>query len=276
MLTPDIDQRLQSALEYLKALSPTPPDLAMVLGSGLGDIAEELSDAQFIPYDSIPGFPVSTVPGHAGRLVMGKWAGKQVVVMQGRFHFYEGYSMQEVTLPIRVFGLWGIRNLILSNAAGGLQATQQIGEVLWIRDHINGLGAHPLIGPHKAAWGARFVDMSQVYRPDWIASALKLCERYQQPASQGVYMAVTGPTYETPAEYRAFRIMGADAVGMSTVPEAIVAHQMGMNCLAFSVISDLGIEGHAVPVSHTEVVEEVRKVAARMRQILKDWVAENL
>lgn len=262
--------RIDAALSFLQSHFPNTPEWVMVLGSGLGSIAEELEEPHIIPYQEIPGFPVSTVVGHAGRLLVGKWAGKQVLIMQGRFHYYEGYSMQEITIPMRVFGLWGIRNLLVSNAAGGLNPAHSIGEVMWISDHINAMGNHPLIGPHRPEWGARFPDMSSIYRSDWRQKALEISEKYGQKTSQGVFMAVSGPTYETPAEYRAFRNLGADAVGMSTVPEVIVAHQMGLSILGFSVISDLGVEGKVVEVSHQKVVEEVRKVAERMGMVLKD------
>lgn len=266
--------RIDAALSFLQSHFPETPDLVLVLGSGMGSIADGLEHAKAISYQDIPGFPVSTVPGHAGRLLVGSMSGKRVLIMQGRFHYYEGYSMHEITIPMRVFGLWGIRKLLVSNAAGGLNPGQSIGDVMWISDHINAMGDHPLIGPHRPEWGARFPDMSNIYRKDWRQKALEICQGHGQKASEGVFMAVSGPTYETPAEYRAFRNLGADAVGMSTVPEVIVAHQMGFSILGFSVISDLGVEGAIQAVSHEIVVEEVKKVADRMGRVLTELVGE--
>lgn len=266
--------KVRSTLDFLKSKFSVVPDLALVLGSGMGSIADEIEDQLIIPFGEIPNFPVPTVSGHAGRLVFGKLAGKSVVAMQGRFHFYEGYTMQEVTLPIRVFGLWGIKGLILSNAAGGLNPNQKLGEVMWIKDHINLMGANPLFGTHFPEWGERFPDMSQIYRPDWIHIAQTICNQNGQMNSSGVYIGVSGPTYETPAEYKAFSSLGADAIGMSTVPEAIVARQMGMSCLAFSVISDLGVEGKIEEISHQMVLENVQKAGKNMGRILKELISK--
>ena len=266
--------QVNEALDYIRSKCKQAPEIALVLGSGMGDIALEIRNAISIPYSEIPNFPVSTVPGHAGKLVFGELGNKKVVAMQGRFHFYEGYSMQEITLPIRLFGIWEIKKLLLSNAAGGMNPGQELGEVMFIKDHINAMGTNPLIGPHLPEWGQRFPDMSQVYKKDWIELAMEIATKAGQKNSRGVYLAVTGPTYETPAEYKAFRNLGADAVGMSTVPEAIVANQMGMDCLAFSVISDLGVEGKIVSINHEMVVEEVKKVENRMQGIIKEFISK--
>ena len=247
-------QQVYEALDYIRSKCKQTPELALVLGSGMGDIALEIRNAISIPYSEIPNFPVSTVPGHAGKLIFGELGTKKVVAMQGR--------------------IWGIKNLLLSNAAGGMNPGQDLGEVMFIKDHINAMGTNPLIGPHLPEWGQRFPDMSQVYRKDWIELAMEIATKAGQKNSLGVYLAVTGPTYETPAEYKAFRNLGADAVGMSTVPEAIVAHQMGMDCLAFSVISDLGVEGKIVRINHEMVVEEVNKVANRMQGIIKELISK--
>lgn len=255
-------------LTFLTGKVSHTPRIALVLGSGMGAIAGSVEDALVIPFAAIPHFPVSTVPGHAGNLICGRIGGVPVVVMQGRCHYYEGYSMEQVVFPVRVFGLWGIRSLVLTNAAGGLSPEQEIGEVMWISDHINLMGTNPLIGPHEPEWGVRFPDMSRIYPAAWIEKAMQLCREEGQRCSRGVYMGVSGPTYETPAEYRAFRRLGADAVGMSTVPEAIAARQMGMDVLAFSVISDLGVEGEIVPVSHEKVLAESDKAAGRLARVL--------
>ncbi len=255
-------------LTFLQAKNPERPEWLIVLGSGMGHLAEDIENQMVIPYGEIPGFPVSTVAGHAGRLIFGEWAGKKVLVMQGRLHYYEGYTMAQVTLPMRVFGLWGIQKLLLTNAAGGLNPDQKIGEVMWISDHINLMGTNPLIGRHQDKWGTRFPDMSRVYNREWLRTALQISAEEGLMASSGVYMGVSGPTYETPAEYKAFRIMGADAVGMSTIPESIVAHQMGMKILGFSIISDLGVEGKIESISHDIVVREVEKTAEKMRKVI--------
>jgi purine-nucleoside phosphorylase len=255
-------------LSFLQKICPERPDWCMVLGSGMGHLAEDIKNPTAIPYGEIPHFPVSTVSGHAGRLIFGEWGTKKVVVMQGRFHYYEGYSMAQVTLPVRVFGLWGIKKLLLTNAAGGLNPNQKIGEVMWIADHINMMGTNPLIGTHDEKWGDRFPDMSQVYHRNWHIKALEISKKEGLTSSAGVYMGVSGPTYETPAEYKAFRILGADAVGMSTIPEAIAAHQMGIKILGFSIISDLGVEGKIEMLSHSMVVNEVEKTAEKMRKVV--------
>ncbi len=261
-------EQAEEILEFLKERCPQQPEWLVVLGSGMGHLAEDIENQQVIPYGEIPHFPVSTVAGHAGRLIFGEWAGKKVVVMQGRFHYYEGYSMAQVTLPMRVFGFWGIKKLLLTNAAGGLNPRHKIGEVMWISDHINLMGTNPLIGPHEEKWGNRFPDMSAVYAPEWQKNALEISKSEGLQSSAGVYIGVSWPTYETPAEYRAFRILGADAVGMSTIPEAIAAHQMGMKILGFSIISDLGVEGKIEAISHSMVVREVEKTAEKMRKVI--------
>jgi purine-nucleoside phosphorylase len=263
-------EQARETLEFFKKIYPSVPDWAIVLGSGMGDLVADIENSITIPYSEIPHFQISTVQGHAGKMTFGSWAGKSVVVMQGRFHFYEGYPLTQVTFPMRVFGLLGIKNLLLSNAAGGLNPHQKLGEVMWISDHINFMGTNPLIGPHREAWGSRFPDMSQVYDPHFLRGALKISEKHGLLHSRGIYMAVTGPTYETPAEYKAFRVFGADAVGMSTVPESIIAHQMGMRIVGFSVISDLGIEGKIEAISHEMVVKEVEKTAGKMRQVVPE------
>ncbi len=255
---------------FLKKALPEKPVWAMVLGSGLGQLAEDMNGKIVIPYSEIPHFPVSTVEGHHGNLIFGYWENVPVLVMQGRFHFYEGYTMKEVTFPIRVFGAWGIKNLLVSNAAGGLNPNQELGEVMWISDHINHMGTNPLIGQNIQKWGSRFPDMSVVFRHDWVEKAFAISQSHGQKTSKGIFMAVTGPTFETPAEYQAFRILGADAVGMSTVPEAIVAHHMGINLLGFSVISDLGVAGKIEKIDHLSVLQSVKMAEAKLKLILSD------
>jgi purine-nucleoside phosphorylase len=264
-----VDQASET-VDFLKQLFPEKPKWAMILGSGLGNLTEEMTGKTVISYSEVPHFPTSTVSGHAGNLVFGYWANIPVLVMQGRLHYYEGYTMQEVTFPVRVFGEWEIKNLLVSNAAGGLSPTHELGEVMWISDHINMMGTNPLIGKNHQKWGERFPDMSEVYRQDWIEKALTCSALHGQKSSKGIFMAVSGPTFETPAEYQAFRALGADAVGMSTVPEAIVAHHMGMHLLGFSVISDLGVPGKIEKIDHLTVLQSVKMAEAKLRLIVAD------
>ncbi len=210
-----------------------------------------------LDYEDIPNFPVSTAPGHHGKLIFGTLGGKNVMAMKGRFHFYEGYTMQEVTFPIRVMKFMGIKYLFVSNASGGMNPTYEIGDLMIQTDHIN-LLPNPLIGKHYPEFGDRFPDMSESYDKDLIKRAVKIAAENNIKVQQGCYVGVTGPTLETPKEYQYFRIIGGDAVGMSTVPEVIVAHQMGMPCFAISIITDLGVPGRIVEVS----VEDVQKAAA--------------
>lgn len=246
-------EQVQEAAEWLKSRVDGIPAAAMVLGSGLGAMADELSDPVIFEYKDIPHFPVSKVEGHAGRLVVGQLAGKLVAVMQGRVHFYEGWTAEEVTLPLRVFGMWGIKNVLITNAAGGINPDFKPGDLMMITDHINYMGFNPLRGDNDDRFGTRFPDMSHAYSPQMQALIIKAARELNVPIKAGVYVAVAGPSYETPAEIRMFGRMGADAVGMSTVPETIVANHMGMNVGGISCISNLaaGISQHKL--DHAEV-----------------------
>lgn len=246
------------------------PTKAIILGSGLGKLAEEIDTPLAIPYGEIPHFPVSTVEGHSGKLLLGRLAGQPVVAMQGRFHYYEGYTMQQVTYPVRVFHELGIRTLVVSNAAGGVNPGYKAGDLMLIADHINFFPEHPLRG--KNPYGERFPDMSQAYDPQLRALARAIAQEKGFPLQEGVYLGTQGPSYETPAESRMFRRWGADAVGMSTVPEVIVARHCGMRVLGFSVITNLCVEGKPEAASH----EEVQQVANRAEPAMGELVRELL
>jgi len=256
--------------ELPKELLDFSPEIALVLGSGLGFFADEAIDiVGQLPYADIEGFPVSTVPGHAGRFVYGLLKGRRVLCMQGRFHFYEGYSMQQLTLPIRLMAQMGIRSLILTNAAGGIHREFQPGDFMLLTDHINFLGTNPLIGPDTSIHGQRFPDMSAVYDPDFRERMLTWAKEEVFKLHQGVYLATTGPSFETPAEIRAFASLGADAVGMSTVPEAITARQEGMQVLGISCITNAAAGITKNPLSHEEVSETADRVRPQFAQIIK-------
>ena len=248
--------RIDSITQFLKNKIPFTPKVGIILGTGLGGLVEKIEIEQTIPYDEIPDFPLSTVEGHKGKLILGKLSGTNVIAMQGRFHFYEGYSIQEVTMPVRVMKKLGIQQLIISNASGGVNPDYEVGDLMILNDHIN-LIPSPLIGANLDEFGPRFPDMSDTYDKGMIATALSIGKDNGIRVFEGVYAAVTGPCLETPAEYKYLRIIGSDTVGMSTVPEVIVARHMQIPCFAISVITDLGVEGKIKKVSH----EEIQKVA---------------
>jgi purine-nucleoside phosphorylase len=248
--------RIDSITQFLKNKIPFSPKVGIILGTGLGGLVEKIEIEQTIPYDEIPDFPLSTVEGHKGKLILGKLSGTNVIAMQGRFHFYEGYSIQEVTMPVRVMKKLGIKQLIISNASGGVNPDYEVGDLMILNDHIN-LIPSPLIGPNLDEFGPRFPDMSDTYDKGMIATAMSIGKDNGIRVFEGVYAAVTGPCLETPAEYKYLRIIGSDTVGMSTVPEVIVARHMQIPCFAISVITDLGVEGKIKKVSH----EEIQKVA---------------
>ncbi|GAB4254305.1 MAG: purine-nucleoside phosphorylase [Vicingaceae bacterium] len=251
-------QQIQKAVNFLNQKINVAPQIGVVLGSGLGSFADDLEVLFEIDYHQIPHFPVSTVEGHSGKLVYGKLHDKYVIALKGRFHFYEGYSMQHLTFPIRVFKLLGIKLLMLSNASGGVNPNFEIGDIMLINDHINLLPSNPLIGKNIDELGPRFPDMSEPYSFEILKLAKQIGEEEGIKLQEGVYAALSGPTYETKSEYKYIHIIGADAVGMSTVPEVIVARHMNLPCFAVSVITDLGVPGKIVEVSH----EEVQKIAA--------------
>lgn len=245
------------------------PVAGIILGTGLGALVNDITIHCELSYDDIPHFPVSTVESHHGKLILGQLSGRPVVVMQGRFHYYEGYSMQEVTFPVRVMKLLGISALMVSNAAGGLNPAYQISDLMILSDHINLQPANPLTGPNLDELGGRFPDMSQPYRKDWVNRALAIAKAQNIPAHAGVYAAVTGPNLETSAEYKYLSIIGADAVGMSTVPEIIVARHMDIPCFAVSVITDV-CYGEISEVSVPEIIAAAMKAEPGMTTIIKE------
>jgi purine-nucleoside phosphorylase len=248
---------INETVSFIKEKTNFQPEVAIILGTGLGGLVNDIDIYMSLDYEQIPNFPVSTAPGHHGKLIFGTLGGKNVMAMQGRFHYYEGYTMQQVTFPIRVMKFMGIKYLFISNASGGMNPGFEIGDLMIQTDHIN-LLPNPLVGKHYPEFGDRFPDMSESYDKELIKKALKIAGDNNIKVQQGCYVGVTGPTLETPKEYEYFRIIGGDAVGMSTVPEVIVAHQMDIPCFAISIITDLGVPGRIVEVS----VEDVQKAAA--------------
>lgn len=264
-------ERIRETAEWLRERRPNAPETAIVLGTGLGQLAERIEKLVCIPYSEIPNFPVSTVEGHAGRLIFGRLGGKDVMAMEGRFHYYEGYTMQQVTFPIRVMCELGIRTLFVSNAAGGMNPAFSIGDLMVITDHINFMPENPLYGPNVPP-GPRFPDMSEAYSRELIARVDEIAARNGIKVQHGVYLATQGPAFETPAEYRMFASWGADAVGMSTVPEVIVANHCGMRCFGMSIITDLGGFGEPVKVTHEEVQRAAAAVQPLMATIMEELV----
>lgn len=247
------------------------PQTAIVLGTGLGRLAAEIEIVNEFPYEQIPNFPVSTVEGHSGKLIFGHLGGKDVMALQGRFHFYEGYDMKQVTFPVRVMHEFGITNLFVSNASGGMNPDFEIGDLMLITDHINFMPEHPLHGPNFPT-GPRFPDMHEAYDHAYLDLARQIAKEKGIRTVEGVYLATQGPTFETPAEYKMYRIFGADAVGMSTVPEVIVARHCGMRVFGISIITDLGVEGKIVEVSHEEVQRAANAVQPLMADIFREMI----
>ena len=260
---------MKKACGYIENLIPEKPEVGMVLGSGLGELANQLANTVVLDYKDIPGFPVSTVKGHAGKLIYGELAGKRVLVMKGRFHYYEGYDMQRAAFGIRVMKLLGINNVLITNAAGGINASFSEGCLMLITDHIGFIGPSPLAGPNIEEFGPRFPDMCEVYCKKHIAMAEVCAEEIGLPIEKGVYCFAQGPQYETPAEIRAMRILGADAVGMSTVPEAVAANHAGMNVLGISCITNMAAGMLDKPLSHKEVMETTERVRTRFMKYVK-------
>ena len=267
-------EMLKETVRYIKDKVDFEPEIGIVLGTGLGGLVDVIDKVGTVKYEDIPHFPVSTVEGHAGQLMFGYISGKKVVAMQGRFHYYEGYDMQDLAIPVRTMKLLGVKTLFLSNAAGGMNPNFKVGDVMLITDHINMMGTNPLMGKNADDFGPRFPDMSAIYDKELITKADKIATQQGLLVQKGVYMAVTGPTFETPAEYKYMHIMGADAVGMSTVPEAIVARHTNMKCFALSIITDLGVEGIVEEVSHEEVLKVANAAEAKMTGIIKQLLAE--
>jgi len=265
----NLKAEITESVEYINRKSKVRPTIALILGTGLGGLAEDIEEKEIIPYKDIPNFPISTVQSHSGNLVLGKLGNKEVVAMQGRFHYYEGYSLQEITFPVRVMKKLGADTIIISNAAGGMNRFFKRGDLMLITDHINLFGNNPLIGPNDEELGPRFPDMSEAYNRQLIELALRVAAEEKIKLHQGIYVGLTGPTLETPAEYRFLIKIGADAVGMSTVPEVIVANHMGMKVLGISCITDLAVDGVIVKTSVEEILEAASKTEPIMTKLVK-------
>jgi len=268
-----MSERIRKATDLIRSVTRRRPETAIILGSGLHRLAEEMDTEVILPYGDIPGFPEPGIKGHKGAMLFGTLAGKEVVVMDGRYHYYEGHDMESIALPVRVMKMLGADRLIISNAAGGMRPGFMVGDLMLIEDHINLMGTNPLIGKNLDELGPRFPDMSAVYNQEMRDIAMTVARELGIMLHEGVYAAVTGPVYETPAEYRYLYRIGADAVGMSTVPEAIVARHMDMKIMAISVITDLGIEGHTEIITHEAVLEAAEATAPRLTAIVKGVLA---
>lgn len=267
-MSTNLSQAVSEAAEYLRARLPARPDLALVLGSGLGGLADRIEDPVYIPYGQIPRFPVSTAPGHAGRFVFGRLSGRMVLCMQGRFHYYEGHDMAAIALPVRALKALGCRALVLTNAAGGVNWDFSVGDFMLITDHINFMGANPLRGENDDAIGPRFCDMTHVYTPEFQQTARQVAAQQGITLREGVYLGYMGPSFETPAEIRAFRTLGADAVGMSTVPEAIAASHCGLPVLGVSLITNMAAGMAGKRLSGDEVIE----IANQRGPVFQDFI----
>ncbi len=265
--------KIKETVDFLKGRINVQAKTGIVLGSGLNALAKDIIIEHAFLYKDIPNFPVSTVEGHVGKLLLGTLNNMEIIAMQGRFHYYEGYSMEEVTFPIRVMKALGVENLILSNASGGMNPAYKVGDIVIISDHINMFPENPLRGKNEDSLGPRFPDMSEAYSKEIIAIAEQIAGENQINYHKGIYVGTSGPTFETPAEYAMFRVLGGDCVGMSTVPEAIVAAHAGMRCVAFSVITDLGIAGQVEKVSHEEVLKAAVNAEPKLRLIVKELVS---
>lgn len=266
-------KKIVETVEYIHEMAPFAPEVGIVLGTGLGGLVKEIDVKYSIDYKNIPNFPVSTVESHSGKLIFGLLGNKKVIAMQGRFHYYEGYSLQEVTFPIRVMKMLGIKRLFLSNASGGVNPEYKIGEIMILNDHINLFPGNPLIGKNLDELGPRFPDMSDAYDRDMIEMAKKIADENKIEVSEGVYLGLTGPTLETPAEYNYVRVLGADAVGMSTVPEVIVARHMDIPVFAVSIVTDLGVKGKIKKVSVQDVIEVASTQEPKMTLIMKELIS---
>ncbi len=264
--------RVQETVSYLQNRTGFSPEYGVILGSGLGSFTDDITIEHRIPYAEIPNFPVSTVQGHAGALVFGTIGSKKVLAMQGRFHFYEGYGMQQVTFPVRVMKYLGISKLIVSNASGGVKNTYQVGSIVLITDHINLMPEHPLHGPNEDRFGPRFLNMSAAYSKKMISLAEQIAQELSIEIQHGIYLALQGPTFETPAEYTMVKNLGADCVGMSTVPEVIVARHMDLEVFGLSVITDMATEASIETVSHAEVLAAAQKAEPNVRKLIKGLI----
>lgn len=266
-------EKIKESAAYIQSKTSIKPSIGIILGTGLGGLVKEINVIDTISYEDIPNFPVSTVESHSGKLIFGELGGKKVVAMQGRFHYYEGYSLQQVTFPVRVMKLLGIERLFVSNASGGVNPDFEVGEIMIQDDHINLFPGNPLIGKNIDELGPRFPDMSDPYDPTMIALAKQIASENSIKVSVGTYAGLTGPTLETPAEYRYVRNIGADAVGMSTVPEVIVARHMEIPCFAISIITDLGVPGKIQKVSVQDVIEVASRQEPKMTLIMRELIS---
>ncbi|MFV5695029.1 purine-nucleoside phosphorylase [Flavobacterium sp. LB3P122] len=265
-------EQVQETVSFIERKIDFTPKYGVILGSGLGSFTDEMKVEFTLPYNEIPNFPVSTVQGHKGALVFGTIGDKKVVAMQGRFHFYEGYSMKEVTFPVRVMKYLGIDKLIVSNASGGVNPNYKVGSIVLITDHINMTPEHPLRGKNDERFGPRFVNMSEPYSRKMIAKATELADELNIEVQEGIYLGLQGPTFETLAEYRMVKILGADCVGMSTVPEVIVARHMDLETFGISVITDMGDEKNIGTISHNEVLEAAKNAEPKVRSLIKELI----
>ncbi len=266
-------QKVNSAADFIRSQVKESPEYGIILGTGLGGLVKEIEVSASIPYDSIPNFPVSTVESHSGKLIFGKLSGKNIVAMQGRFHFYEGYSMEDIVLPVRVMKLLGIKKLFVSNACGGMNPAFEKGDLCIINDHINLFPGNPLIGQNVSELGPRFPDMSAPYDKKMIALANAICAEENIKTRNGVYAGVTGPMLETPSEYRFLRIIGADIVGMSTIPEIIAARHLSLPCFACSIVTDI-CYGEIVPVTLEEIIAIANKAEPKLTTLFKRLIAQ--
>jgi len=266
-------KQLKESVKFLQKQYKHAPQVGIVLGSGLGNFTEEIEIEKEVAYGDIPNFPVSTVEGHKGRLVFGKLSGKTVVAMAGRFHYYEGYDAQDIIFPIRVMKLLGVQTLLLSNAAGTVNPSHKVGDIMIINDHISFFTPNPLIGKNIAELGTRFPDMSEPYKKHLIEKAKAIAVSHNYDVKEGVYVAVTGPTFETRAEYNFIKVIGADVVGMSTVQECIAANHMGMEVFAMSVVTDIGIMDNHTTITHEEVLEAAKNAEPILAVIFRELVA---
>lgn len=263
----DVFKKAKIAATYIEEKGIKDVEVGLILGSGLGELADEIEDPIVIPYTEIPSFPVSTVAGHAGQLVFGTLGGKKVLALQGRFHYYEGYTMNEVTFPVRVMRFLGTESIIVTNAAGGVNKDFTPGDLMLITDHINSFGTNPLIGPNDEQFGVRFPDLTEAYDKEYQSIAKEVASELNLSLKEGVYYGVTGPTYETPAEIRMIQTVGGDAVGMSTVPEVIVARHAGMRVVGISCISNLAA-GMGDKLNHEDVIDVTTKIRSSFKQLI--------
>lgn len=267
-------EKVQQTVEYIKEKTNFAPEYGVILGSGLGSFTDDIKVEFTLPYNEIPNFPVSTVEGHKGALVFGTIGDKKVVAMQGRFHFYEGYDMKEVTFPVRVMKYIGVKKLIVSNASGGVNPNYKVGSIVILKDHINMMPEHPLRGKNDERFGPRFVNMSEPFSKKMMAKAKEIAKDLNIQVQDGIYLGLQGPTFETLAEYKMVKILGADCVGMSTVPEVIVARHMDLETFGISVITDMGNEESIETITHAEVLEAARNAEPHVRNLIKELILQ--